>query len=70
MSARSSASEQREAYVDRAELARLMKVSTRTIDRFITEGMPSETWGLARRRYFLASECIDWAQRRTQDRSV
>jgi phage terminase Nu1 subunit (DNA packaging protein) len=52
-----------ERFVDRAELARIMGVGQRTIATWVSEGMPSETWGLRARR-FLPSECIAWAQRR------
>ncbi len=34
-----------ERYVDRTELATLMGVSTRTVDRLVAEGMPSVTYG-------------------------
>jgi excisionase family DNA binding protein len=53
----------RERYIDTRELAVLMGVSTRTVERMVREGMPSETWGLRRRR-FLASEAMAWARER------
>ena len=41
-----------ERYVKAKELAEMMGVSTRTIERMTAAGMPSETWGLAHvRRY-------------------
>jgi hypothetical protein len=52
-----------ERYVSRAELARMMAVSVATIDRFVREGMPSETWGMRARR-FLPSMALAWAHTR------
>lgn len=52
-----------ERYVDRNELASLMGVCPRTISRFVSEGMPSESWGLRARR-FRPSVCIAWASQR------
>jgi len=57
---------QTERYLTRAQLADLMGVSVKTVDRLVAEGMPSETWGLRSRR-FLASRALAWA--RTRDRS-
>lgn len=54
-----------ERYVDRRELADIMGVSVPTINRMVRAGMPSETWGLAARR-FLPSECMEWAKGREQ----
>ena len=54
-----------ERYVSRAELARMMAVSVATIDRFVREGMPSETWGMRARR-FLPSTALAWAQTRAR----
>ena len=53
-----------ERYVDARELAALMGVSTRTIKRMVAEGMPSETWGMARTRRFLPSVALAWARSR------
>lgn len=53
-----------ERYVTAAELADLMGVSVKTVRRFTAQGMPSETWGMARTRRFLASECVAWARAR------
>lgn len=50
-----------ERYVSRAELADLMGVSTKTIDRMVASGMPSVTWGRRTRR-FRPSVAIAWAQ--------
>jgi hypothetical protein len=52
-----------ERYVSRVELARIMAVSVATIDRFVREGMPSETWGMRARR-FLPSRALALAQTR------
>lgn len=52
-----------ERYVNRGELADLMGVSLTTIDRWVGEGMPSETWGLRTRR-FRPSLAIAWARTR------
>ena len=53
-----------ERYVTAAELAELMGVSLSTIRRMTAAGMPSETWGMARTRRYLASECIASARAR------
>jgi excisionase family DNA binding protein len=52
-----------EHYLTRAELARLMGVSVKTVDRLVAAGMPSETFGLRTRR-FLASRALAWARAR------
>lgn len=56
-----------EPFITRAQLAVLMGVSTKTVDRLVAEGMPSVTWGRRTRR-FQASVAIAWAkgQRRTE----
>jgi hypothetical protein len=53
-----------ERYVKIAELAVLMRVSERTINRWVAHGMPSETWGLGHTRRFLPSQTITWARAR------
>jgi phage terminase Nu1 subunit (DNA packaging protein) len=53
-----------ERYVDAHELLAVMGVSLRTIRRWTAEGMPSETWGMARTRRYRVSECIAWARAR------
>jgi hypothetical protein len=53
-----------ERYVTAAELAETMAVSVKTVRRWTTQGMPSETWGLARTRRYLPSRCIAWARSR------
>jgi excisionase family DNA binding protein len=52
-----------ERYITADELAELMGVSIRTVKRWTSEGMPSETWGMRARRYRL-SEAISWARDR------
>ena len=52
-----------ERYVDRRELAVLMGVNVRTIDRMVRDGMPSESWGLRARR-FRPSVALAWASTR------
>jgi hypothetical protein len=52
-----------ERYVSRAELAVLMGVSLATVDRLVSDGMPSVTWGRRARR-FRASVAISWASER------
>jgi predicted DNA-binding transcriptional regulator AlpA len=59
---------QPERYVTRSELAALMGVSVKTVDRMVAgTGMPSDTWGLRSRR-FLPSRALAWA--RTRPRSA
>jgi excisionase family DNA binding protein len=53
-----------ERYLTAGQLAELMGVSLSTIRRMTAAGMPSETWGMARTRRYLASECIPWARDR------
>jgi phage terminase Nu1 subunit (DNA packaging protein) len=57
---------QAERYVDARELAALMGMSVSTIKRWTAEGMPSETWGMARTRRYLPSACISWARKRSR----
>ncbi len=52
-----------ERYVDKTELAQMMGVSVRTIERLVAAGMPSETWGVRARR-FRPSIAIAWARAR------
>jgi excisionase family DNA binding protein len=47
----------------REELAELLNCSTKTIDKFVQEGMPSVTFGLRMRR-FDADEALAWARGR------
>ncbi len=47
----------------RVELADRKKVSLRTVDRWIAEGCPSETWGMRVRRFEL-SQVNQWLRRR------
>lgn len=55
-----------EPYLDRREIAEVLGVHVNTIDRMVKDGLPSETWGRRVRR-FRASECIDWARRRSSE---
>ena len=50
-----------ERYVTRQEMADIMSIGLRTLDYWVKDGMPSETFG-KRRRYFLPSEAIRWAR--------
>jgi hypothetical protein len=52
-----------EAWITRKELAALMGVSLKSIDRYTAEGMPSQLWGARTRRY-RASECFAWGEKR------
>lgn len=55
-----------ERYVGRREMAEILGVGLTTLDRFVSEGMPSETWGIRTRR-FLPSEAKRWARDRAQE---
>jgi excisionase family DNA binding protein len=47
----------------REQLAEYCKVSTRTVDRWVQDGMPSEMWGKRLRRFRL--QAVDlWLRRR------
>jgi phage terminase Nu1 subunit (DNA packaging protein) len=52
-----------ERYVTRPELAEMMGVSIDTVDRLVSDGMPSVTWGRRTRR-FRASVAIAWTAAR------
>jgi excisionase family DNA binding protein len=52
-----------EPYLSRLEIARLMGVSPRTIDRWCKEGLPHQTWGL-RTKKLRFSEVEEWARKR------
>jgi phage terminase Nu1 subunit (DNA packaging protein) len=54
-----------ERYVRRAELAEIMGVSVRQIDKWRAEGMPCETWGMRAVR-FRPSTAIAWARSRRE----
>jgi phage terminase Nu1 subunit (DNA packaging protein) len=58
-----------ERYVDARELAQLMGVSVRTVNRLTVAGMPSETWGMSRTRRYRPSEALEWARSRAYDGS-
>jgi hypothetical protein len=55
---------ERERYVGRSELVRLMGVSESTVKRWVAAGMPSETWGMKRTRRLLPSRVMAWARDR------
>jgi excisionase family DNA binding protein len=52
-----------EDWITKKELAKRMGVSRSTIDNWLAEGMPSETWGL-RLRVFQPSVAMAWARNR------
>lgn len=54
-----------EPYLNRHETAKLLGISLRTLDRFVGEGMPSQTWGM-RTRVFRGSEAVAWARNRSE----
>ncbi len=54
-----------ERYVGRERMAQIMDLSTKSVDRLVSLGMPSETWGLRTRR-FLPSAALAWAQARQE----
>ena len=56
-----------ERYLTKQELAELLGVSVRTIERLVAAGAPSETWGLRSRR-FLASRFVAWMRAREANR--
>lgn len=58
-----------EPFVTRAELAELMRVSTKTVDRLVAQGMPSVTWGRRTRR-FQASVAIAWGMGQQREAAV
>lgn len=58
-----------EPYITRRELAALMGVHERTVDRMVKAGMPSESWGRRTRR-FKASAAIAWAREQGRRRDV
>jgi len=63
MSVRPLPSPVTERYVDRRELAGLLGISLRQLDRFRAEGMPEERWGM-RKPMFRPSLCLQWARQR------
>jgi excisionase family DNA binding protein len=54
-----------EPYLTRKQLAPLMAISVRTLDRMIAEGMPCVRWGRRTLR-LRASSALEWAHE--QDR--
>lgn len=59
MSAQREMPPEPEHYLNRQRLAAILGMSVKTVDRWVLEGMPSETWGLRNRR-FLYSEVRAW----------
>lgn len=53
----------RERFVTRKEMAEIMGISVRALDKLVREGMPSVTWGLRARR-FQPSVALAWANAR------
>jgi hypothetical protein len=51
-----------EPYIDARRLAVRMGISVSTVKRWTAQGMPSETWGMARTRRYLPSACMAWAR--------
>ncbi len=49
-----------EAYVDARRIAELFGVSLSTVKRWRQAGLPSVSWGMARTRRYLPSECARW----------
>jgi excisionase family DNA binding protein len=49
------AREEPDEIMTRGELAGYLKVSTRTVDRLVKEGLPSELWGPRLRRFRVAA---------------
>lgn len=52
-----------ERYLTREELADRQNVSVRTVDRWVREGIPSETWGMRIRR-FRVPDVERWLRKR------
>jgi phage terminase Nu1 subunit (DNA packaging protein) len=65
----SAAPEPPERWIDAAELALTMGVSTRTVARWVSQGCPSDDWGMRCRR-FQTSAVIAWARERTTARTI
>lgn len=55
--------EQPDEIMTRAELGAYLKLSTRSVDRLVGEGMPSELWG-PRIRRFRVAQVNAWLSRR------
>ena len=53
-----------EPYVGKATMAGLLGIGVRSLDRWVVEGCPSETWGMKRTRRFLPSAVVAWARER------
>ena len=61
--------QQEEAYITRRQLAELMGVSERTVDRMVAAGMPSVVFSRRSRR-FLASRALAWARVQPNERTA
>jgi hypothetical protein len=55
-----------EPYIDARALAGIMGVSHASVKRMVSEGLPSETWGMKRTRRFRASDALAWARCRAE----
>jgi phage terminase Nu1 subunit (DNA packaging protein) len=59
--------DEQERYVTRRELAEIMGISVRAVDRLRAQGMPCESWGLRAVR-FQPSRAIAWARAQAGER--
>jgi len=59
----------REPLVTRAELAQLMRISIRTVDMMIADGLPVHRWGMRLVR-IKPSEAFAWAEGRDNERNA
>lgn len=55
--------------VTRDELARIMRVSVRTIDRMRAEGMPAVNWGRRLTRFYVG-DAIRWASEQSDRKAA
>ena len=58
-----------EPHLDRRQLAEVLGVSVRTVDRLVANGAPSELWG-PRMRRFRVSEVVAWSRAQGEDISL
>ena len=57
-----------EPFLNRVQMAEIMGISTKALDRLVREGLPCRTWGL-RTRVFRVSEALAWDAQRQAKRS-